>query len=119
MSTNGDVAVEVVPVRHVGQWVGVGFVVLAFAMFVHTLFSKIPSGARTCHLVAGRYQCHAQLKWRFGWTLIFHYFTDGAILRGLVVTLELTALAMIVGIVLGVLTAIMRLSHNRLLSGVA
>jgi polar amino acid transport system permease protein len=97
----------------------VGFVVLAFAMFVHTLFSKIPSGARTCHLIAGRYQCHALLKWRFGWTLIFHYFTNGAIMRGLVVTLELTALAMVVGIVLGVMTAIMRLSHNRLLSGVA
>ena len=119
MSTNGDAAVEVVPVRHVGRWVGVGFVVLAFAMFVHTLFSKIPSGARTCHLIAGRYQCHALLKWRFGWTLIFHYFTNGAIMRGLVVTLELTALAMVVGIVLGVMTAIMRLSHNRLLSGVA
>jgi len=119
MSTNGDAAVEVVPVRHVGQWFAMGFVALLIAMFVHTLFSKIPSGARSCHLIDGRNQCHAILKWRFGWNLIFHYFTNGGILRGLVVTLELTALAMLVGIVLGVVVAIMRLSHNRLMSGVA
>jgi len=119
METNGDAAVKVVPVRHVGRWIGTAFVVLFVAMFIHTLLSKIPSGARTCHLVAGRYQCHAVLKWRFGWNVIFHYFTNGEILRGIVVTLELTALAMIVGIVLGVIVAIMRLSHSRLLSGVA
>jgi polar amino acid transport system permease protein len=119
METNGDAAVKVVPVRHVGRWIGTAFVVLFVAMFIHTLLSKIPSGARTCHLVAGRYQCHAILKWRFGWNVIFHYFTNGEILRGIVVTLELTALAMIVGIVLGVIVAIMRLSHSRLLSGVA
>jgi polar amino acid transport system permease protein len=88
-------------------------------MYVHTLFSKIPSGARTCHLVLGKYQCHAVLKWRFGWNVIFNYFTNGEILRGLVVTLELTVLSMIVGVVLGVVFAIMRLSRSRLLSGVA
>jgi polar amino acid transport system permease protein len=92
---------------------------LLIAMFVHTLLSKIPSGARTCHLVSGRYLCHANYKWRFGWNVIFHYFTNGEILRGLVVTLELTALAMIVGIVLGIVVAVMRLSSNRLMSGVA
>lgn len=119
METNGDAAVKVVPVRHVGRWIGTAFIALFVAMFVHTLFSKIPSGARTCHLVDGHYQCHALLKWRFGWNIIFHYFTNGEILRGIVVTLELTVLAMIVGIVLGVLVAIMRLSHSRLLSGVA
>jgi polar amino acid transport system permease protein len=119
MNTNGDVTVEVVPVRHVGQWFGMAIVALFIAMFAHTLFSKIPSGARACHFVAGKSQCHAVLRWRFGWNLIFHYFTDGGILRGLVVTLELTALAMVVGVVLGVVVAIMRLSHNRLLSGVA
>ena len=47
-------------------------------MFVHTLLSKIPSGARTCHLVAGRYVCQPRMKWRFGWNIIFHYFTDAA-----------------------------------------
>src|SRR5665213_2790311 len=114
MSTNGDAAVEVVPVRHVGQWFAMGFVALLIAMFVHTLFSKIPSGARSCHLIDGRNQCHAILKWRFGWNLIFHYFTNGGILRGLVVTIELTALAMLVGIVLGVVVAIMPVSYTHL-----
>jgi polar amino acid transport system permease protein len=119
MSTNGDVEVKVVPVRHAGQWIGVAFLALFVAMLIHTLFSKIPTGARTCHLVAGRYQCHALLKWRFGWNVIFHYFTNGQVLRGLVITLELTVLAMVIGIVLGVVVAIMRLSHSRLLSGAA
>ncbi len=119
METNGDAAVKVVPVRHVGQWIGIVLLALFVAMLIHTVFSKIPSGARKCHLVLGRYACHAVLKWRFGWNVIFHYFTNGGILRGLVVTLELTALAMIVGIVLGVIVAIMRLSRSRLLSGAA
>ena len=59
------------------------------------------------------------MKWRFGWNDIFHYFTNHLVLKGLVVTLELTVLAMVIGIVLGVSVAVMRLSHNRLLSGVA
>lgn len=119
MSTNGDAAFKVVPVRHVGQWIGMVVLALFIAMFIHTLFAKIPSGARVCHRVSGRYVCHAQFKWRFGWNVIFHYFTNGEILRGLVVTLELTALAMVAGIVLGIIVAVMRLSHNRLMSGVA
>ena len=41
------------------------------------------------------------------------------VLRGIVVTLELTAIAMVAGIVLGVVLAVMRLSPNRLLSGSA
>ena len=119
METNGDAAVKVVPVRHVGQWVGVALLALFLAMFVHTIFSKIPSGARSCHTKGGVTHCHAIYKWRFGWNIIFHYFTNGEILRGLLVTLELTALAMIVGIVLGVIVAVMRLSKSRLLSGAA
>lgn len=119
MSTNGDAAVKVVPVRHVGQWIGTALMVLFVAMLIHTFLSKIPSGALACHKVANRFACHAKMKWRFGWNVIFHYFTKGEILRGLVVTLELTALAMIIGIVLGIVVAIMRLSKNRLMSGAA
>jgi polar amino acid transport system permease protein len=119
MSTNGDAAVKVVPVRHVGQWIGTAVLALVIAMLIHTIFSKIPSGLRTCHKVAGNYRCHALLKWRFGWNDIFHYFTNAQVLKGLLVTLELTATAMIIGIVLGVFIAVMRLSSNRLLSGAA
>lgn len=119
MNANGDAEIKVVPVRHVGQWIGTVLVALLVAMLIHTLLSKIPTGTRSCHLVGGRYQCHNLYKWRFGWNVIFHYFTDAQILKGLLVTLELTALAMFIGIVLGIVVAIMRLSHNRLLSGAA
>lgn len=119
MSTNGDAAVKVVPVRHVGQWIGTALLALVIAMLIHTIFSKIPSSLRTCPRVAGNYHCQAILKWRFGWNDIFHYFTNAQVLEGLLVTLELTVLAMIIGIVLGVFIAVMRLSSNRLLSGAA
>jgi polar amino acid transport system permease protein len=119
MDTNGDAAVKVVPVRHVGQWIGLAFLALFVAMLIHTIFSKIPTGARSCHKVDGKSRCQAILNWRFGWNSIFHYFANHLVLKGLVVTLELTAVAMAIGIVLGVFVAIMRLSRNRLLSGAA
>jgi polar amino acid transport system permease protein len=119
MNANGDGAVKVVPVRHVGTWIGSAFLILFIAMLVHTIFSKLNTGTTTCTTIGGVRHCHPALTWRFGWNIIFHYFTKGEILRGLLVTLEITALAMIVGIVLGVLVAVMRLSHSRLLSSAA
>jgi polar amino acid transport system permease protein len=53
------------------------------------------------------------------WDVVADYFFSTRILRGLVVTLELTALAMFLGIMLGILTAVMRLSPVRILSSVA
>jgi polar amino acid transport system permease protein len=104
MMTNGDDVLEVVPVRHVGRWVGAFFVALGLAMLVHTLvFSKAQGGKSS----------------RFGWAIVFQYFTTRQVLDGLLVTLELTVLAMAIGIVLGMIIAIMRLSHNRLVSGTA
>jgi len=119
MTTSGDGAVKVVPVRHVGRWVGAAFVLLGIAMLIHTLLSKIPTGQRRCSSVNGVSVCHGVLKWRFGWDVIAKYFTNQQILHGLVITLELTVLAMAIGIILGVVIAIMRLSQNRLLSGTA
>jgi polar amino acid transport system permease protein len=118
MTTNGD-AVKVVPVRHVGRWIGAGFVVLLIAMLIHTLFSRLPTGHYACQFVSGVRKCHPDTVWRFSWTIVGQYFTTSEILHGLLTTLELTVLAMIVGIVLGVIIAIMRLSPNRLLSSTA
>jgi polar amino acid transport system permease protein len=56
---------------------------------------------------------------RFEWGVVRHYMTDPTILRGLLTTLELTALSMAIGIALGVLLAVMRLSPNPLVSGSA
>ncbi len=53
------------------------------------------------------------------WDVVADYFFSSRILQGLVVTLELTVLAMLLGISLGVLTAVMRLSPIRILSGTA
>jgi polar amino acid transport system permease protein len=53
----------------------------------------------------------------FGWGLFRQYFFDPRILRGVVKTIWLTAAAMVIGISLGVVLAVMRLSPNRLVSG--
>ncbi|MFI5036144.1 MAG: amino acid ABC transporter permease [Acidimicrobiales bacterium] len=119
MTTNGDGEVRVVPVRHVGRWVGSFCALVAVAMVIHTIFSKVPTGPRTCHTAAGVTTCHTALQWRFRWDVVGQYFTSSAIVHGLIVTLELTALAMIIGIVLGILIAIMRISKSRLLTSVA
>jgi polar amino acid transport system permease protein len=114
MTTSGDDTLKVVPVRHPGQWVGVGFALLFLAMLVHTLLSRVPNGQGGCHPGNGVKSC-----WRFGWNDVGQYFTTSGILRGLLLTLELTVLAMVIGIVLGVVIAVMRLSTNRLLSSTA
>ncbi len=54
---------------------------------------------------------------RFEWGIVGHYFTSRRILDGLAVTIELTAASMAIGIVLGALLAVMRLSPNPLVSG--
>lgn len=54
---------------------------------------------------------------RFQWGVIWQYFTSRQVLDGLVVTLELTVASMAIGIALGVLLAVMRLSPNPLVSG--
>jgi polar amino acid transport system permease protein len=54
---------------------------------------------------------------RFGWSTVGHYLFSSRILHGLVLTVELTVVAMAIGIVLGTLLAVMRLSPNPLVSG--
>jgi polar amino acid transport system permease protein len=52
----------------------------------------------------------------FGWPVVAQYFFDPTVLRGLYVTLGLAVVAMIIGIVLGLLLAIARMSKDRLAS---
>jgi polar amino acid transport system permease protein len=56
---------------------------------------------------------------RFGWDVVGGYFFSVAILKGLLTTIELTVLCMLLGIVLGILLAIMRISTSPVLRGVA
>ncbi|MGB3482588.1 MAG: amino acid ABC transporter permease [Mycobacterium sp.] len=55
----------------------------------------------------------------FQWDIVWQYFTSQNVLIGLVRTLQLTVIAMAIGIVLGVLLAVMNLSQNPLVSGAA
>lgn len=53
------------------------------------------------------------------WQVVGSYFTAKSILSGFVVTIALTIIAMAIGIILGVLIAVMRLSHNPVVSSIA
>jgi len=51
--------------------------------------------------------------------VVGHYLFVAPVLRGITVTLELTVIAMVAGVLIGILLAVMRLSPSRLLSGAA
>jgi polar amino acid transport system permease protein len=86
--------IRAVPVRHPGRWVVAAVVLVLAAMAVHGLVTNA----------------------RFQWNVVGQYFTENAIVFGLLHTLELTAIAMAMGMAGGVLLAVMRLSANPLLS---
>src|SRR5664280_809141 len=99
-------ALKVIPVRHPWRWVTGSVVLVVLAMLVNTLLFS--------HVVRG-----GTREGRFQWGVVGHYLFAAPILRGVVVTLELTVIAMAVGISIGVLLAVMRLSPSPLLSGAA
>ena len=87
----------IVRLRHPGRWVAGAVIVVLLAMLVHFVAT---APKLRLDLVAG-------------------YVFEKSILSGLLVTLELTAVSMGLGVVLGTVLAIMRLSANPLLRGVA
>lgn len=90
-------AIRAVPVRHPGRWAWSVVVLVLLAMLAHTLVTN-----------------H-----RFGWNIVGQYLFTRRVLTGLLLTLELTAIAMLIGIVLGIVLAVMRRSVNPLLSSVS
>jgi polar amino acid transport system permease protein len=86
-------AAKPVPQRRPGRWVSAGALLVLFAMLVHGLLTNS----------------------RFRWAVVGSYLTDGSILRGLVLTLWLTAAVMAVGYLLGIVIAVLRLSGNPVL----
>jgi polar amino acid transport system permease protein len=87
--------IRAVPVRRPGRWIAAAVVVL-IAVAIGRSVATNP---------------------RFEWDVVGSYLFDERILEGLRVTVELTLIAMAIGIVLGVLMAVMRLSPNPLVSG--
>lgn len=83
--------------KHPSWWIGGAIVVLVIAAFLNLLFTN------------------QNMKW----DVVGDYLLDPEIMHGLWVTIELTVLAMIIGLTLGVVLAIMRLSRNPLFSSVS
>src|SRR3954468_12927143 len=89
--------IRAVPVRHYGRWIASLLIAYLVVWFVWSL-------------------AHNQ---NLQWDVIRQYLTIDAVASGVVVTLELTVIAMAMGIVGGAMLAIMRLSPNPLISGTA
>src|SRR6266542_2384231 len=86
-------AIKAVPVRHPGRWIAVAVMLVLIAMFVHLLVTNE----------------------RFSWNFMVNKMFRPPIIQGLRGTIILTVSSMVIGVVLGVLIAIMRLSTNPLL----
>jgi polar amino acid transport system permease protein len=89
--------IKAVPVRHPGRWVGVAVLAVLTAMFVHLLLTNDA----------------------FQWAYMVDNMFRPPIIAGVKGTLILTVVAMLLGVALGILVAVMRLSPNPALRGVA
>jgi polar amino acid transport system permease protein len=87
--------IRAVPVRRPGRWIAAAIVAAIAVILIRSAVTNP----------------------RFDWPTVGDYLFSSRILHGLLVTLELTAVAMVAGIVIGVLLAVMRLSPNPLVSG--
>jgi polar amino acid transport system permease protein len=98
-------AIRAVPVRHPGRWIAIAVLAVLTAMFLHLLLFND----------------------QFRWSFIFTSYAPGKrgvmftgpVLDGLRGTILLTITSMLIGVVLGVVIAIMRLSENPILKSVA
>jgi polar amino acid transport system permease protein len=89
--------IRAVPVRHPGRWVATAVIAVLIAMFVHMLLTNPV----------------------FQWGFMFDNMFTPAVLRGARTTLIMTVLAMVAGVLLGIIVAVMRLSPNPVLAGTA
>jgi polar amino acid transport system permease protein len=103
-AARSEAELRAVPVRHPGRWVSAVVVLVLLAMLIHSIFfsTTLRGGKRQ-----RRFELHVIRK----------YFFARPVLHGVVLTIELTVLAMAIGIFLGIVLAVLRLSPNPLLSG--
>jgi len=88
---------KALPVRSVGRWISWVLVLL----------------------IAGDFGWAIAHNEKFEWHVVAQWFLDGSVLTGLGVTLGLTVVAMILGVIIGLLLAVAKMSNNRLLSGLS
>jgi polar amino acid transport system permease protein len=94
---SGPVRIEAVPLKHPGRWVAAVVIVIVAFLLIY--------GAAT----NSAYQ----------WSTYGKYLFDKRIGTGVWVTIQLTIYAMLIGVVLGVIIAVMRLSPNPVLKSTA
>jgi polar amino acid transport system permease protein len=86
--------IQAVPVRRPGRWIAAVIVLIVAASIVRAVI--INSG--------------------FQWHVVGQFLFDHRILSGMLKTIELTVLSMLIGVLLGLLLAVMRLSPNPVVS---
>jgi len=87
--------IRAIPARHPGRWVATALVLVVLVLFL--------IGVATSK--------------NFQWDVVGQFFGSSSIVHALFLTLELTAYAMVIGIALGVVVAVMRLSPVPVVSG--
>ncbi len=95
--TDRGLPIKAVPVRHPGRWVAVAILLLLAAMAAHSLVTNP--------------------NWR--WDTFSEYVFTKVVFQGLLKTIWITAASMLIGIVLGVILAVMRMSPNPVVKTVA
>jgi polar amino acid transport system permease protein len=95
MST-ASTSVVAVPVRHYGRWVSAAAVVLLLVLLVRAFASS-----------------------RIDFAITREFLFQESVIRGMLNTLLISVAAQVLGIALGVVAAVMRLSHNPVTSSVA
>jgi polar amino acid transport system permease protein len=90
-------AIKAVPIRHWGRWVASVVILYLFAALIYSLATN-----------------NALM-----WDVVAQWMFKPLVIRGVVRTLELTVIAMVIGVIGGTLLAVMRLSKNYVLSGLA
>lgn len=90
-------AIDAVPLRHPWRWVAAGVIAVLVGLFIY--------GAAT--------------NPAYGWATYAQYLFNDRILLGVWNTLQLTVYAMVIGVVLGIVMSVMRLSPNPVFQAVA
>ncbi|MGH8968898.1 MAG: amino acid ABC transporter permease [Actinomycetes bacterium] len=93
----GHEAVKAIPVRHWGQWASAVVVIVLVAALIWSVATND----------------------NLRWSVVGEFITERTVLGGLWVTIQLTVLSMVIGIALGIVVAVMRLSDNKVLSTVS
>ncbi|CUX04099.1 amino acid ABC transporter permease [Rhizobium pusense] len=88
---------KIIPVRHYGRIIGSAIAVLLCAQFLYSF-------------VMSPY---------LDWDTVRQYLFNGAVLNGLMVSLQLTVIAMVASLLVAILIAIMRTSPSKIISAIA